>query len=232
MDVTIYGLRCPINGEIKYVGKAVDATKRCAQHTSSKELKKETHKTHWLRKLLKNGLYPEVVVLETVENDKWQEREIWWIAHLRSQGAKLTNIRKGGNGFQFGDTHSEETRKKISKAGKGRVTSEETRMKISASFTAEKRAECGTRMKEMLAKFDGNRRAALKTGKIKHAKAASQFRGVTYNTRPGRVKRWVARLNTPEGKTIQLGYFLHEQDAALAYNAAAIKYIGADAVLN
>lgn len=232
MDITIYGLRCPISGEIRYVGKAVDATKRFSQHISTREIKKETHKTHWLRKLLKAGLYPEVVVLETVRDGKWQEREIWWIAHLREQGANLTNMRKGGNGFAFGDKHSEETKRKISKAGKGRVITEETRMKMSASYTKEQRVKCAARMKEMLAKFDDKRRAALKTGKIKHAKAASKFRGVTYNTRAGRVKRWVARLNTPEGKTIQLGYFLHEQDAALAYNAAAIKHLGADAVLN
>lgn len=55
----------------------------------------------------------------------------------------------------------------------------------------------------------------------------SIYKGLVYNKS---VCRWRAKLYA--GKTIELGYFERECDAALAYNEAAIKYHGEFACLN
>jgi hypothetical protein len=44
-------------------------------------------------------------------------------------------------------------------------------------------------------------------------------------------KNWRAQI-TVNYKNINLGRFMNEQEAALAYNAAALKYYGQFAVLN
>lgn len=60
----------------------------------------------------------------------------------------------------------------------------------------------------------------------KRKKASSKFKGVDYHN-----SLWRARL-TFKGKTYELGTFKNEIEAAEAYNEAAIKYYGANAILN
>lgn len=66
------------------------------------------------------------------------EREVYWIAkdktYLREYGYNMT---KGGDG-RVGIPHSEETKQKIGKAGKGRTCSEETRRKMSEAHKGKK----------------------------------------------------------------------------------------------
>lgn len=59
----------------------------------------------------------------------------------------------------------------------------------------------------------------------------SGYRGVWQSVHPPRIPRWRACISV-EGKTIHLGTFLSAVDAARAYDAAAMRYHGADAVLN
>ena len=54
------------------------------------------------------------------------------------------------------------------------------------------------------------------------------FKGVHWNERS---KKWVSRIQC-NGKRIALGYFKNINDAARAYNAAALKYHGEFAYLN
>jgi hypothetical protein len=61
----------------------------------------------------------------------------------------------------------------------------------------------------------------------KHGKS-SKFKGVTWKTSHN---RWVAQLrNAP--KTVHLGYFKYETEAALAYDRAAVIYFGEFALTN
>jgi hypothetical protein len=56
----------------------------------------------------------------------------------------------------------------------------------------------------------------------------SKYKGVSFHARP---RRWVAAI-IPNGKKIQIGTYLTEIEAAIAYNKAAIKYFGEYAWLN
>ena len=57
---------------------------------------------------------------------------------------------------------------------------------------------------------------------------SSQFKGVSWHKRD---KKWQASIRV-DGKLIGLGYFKLELNAALAYDAAALKYFGEFACLN
>ena len=78
----------------------------------------------------------------------------------------------------------------------------------------------------------GNLRLATKQQNAANSKVRSDntsgFKGVTLNTRVG---RWVAQIHVG-GKNIGLGYFRHREDAARAYDAAAIKHFGEFALTN
>ena len=56
----------------------------------------------------------------------------------------------------------------------------------------------------------------------------SVYKGVTYHVRQG---RWIAQIRTPNGRK-WLGTFSTQQEAALAYNKAAIAVFGEHARLN
>ncbi len=61
-----------------------------------------------------------------------------------------------------------------------------------------------------------------------HTKKHSQYKGVTWRAIR---KRWQANIYLG-GKTVCLGYFVNEVDAAMAYNEAALYYFGEFARLN
>jgi hypothetical protein len=56
----------------------------------------------------------------------------------------------------------------------------------------------------------------------------SGFKGVRWRRQE---RKWVARI-TVEGKKVGLGFFDHPEEAAHAYNKAAVKYFGEFATLN
>lgn len=63
-------------------------------------------------------------------------------------------------------------------------------------------------------------------------KTSSKYKGVhARKDREHRKDKWVARIAV-DGKRIHLGYFNSEEEAALAYNNAAMKYFGEFANLN
>lgn len=58
--------------------------------------------------------------------------------------------------------------------------------------------------------------------------SSSKYKGVTFYKRD---QKWQAKI-APHGKSIHLGYFEDEMEAAKAYNAAALQHFGAFARLN
>jgi hypothetical protein len=105
----IYGLydpRVPITlSSVRYIGKTSQSLReRMRKHLKAIELKTMTHKNNWIKKLLEEGITPEIVTL--VEGSKmiaWQEMEMRMIALAKRSNAELTNGTCGGDG---GDTWS------------------------------------------------------------------------------------------------------------------------------
>lgn len=124
----IYALCDPDTQEVRYVGKADDVQKRYEQHIWIKA-SPNSYRKSWIKSLQKQGKQPLIKVLEEVDASIWKERERWWIAEMRRQGARLTNLTDGGDGVD-GLKHTPESLRKMSEAHKGHVTAPETRTKL------------------------------------------------------------------------------------------------------
>ena len=128
----IYGLRCPLSGEIRYVGQTIKKiNRRLAEHRCDKRF--NTHKVNWINKLDKLNILDNLAIelLEECEEDLLNEKEQYWIEKLKQDGCKLVNLTNGGIGS--GKVCSEETRKKISESNKGKKLSEKSKKRISKS---------------------------------------------------------------------------------------------------
>ena len=135
----VYKLICPISGECRYVGKTVQSlSKRLYKHKYDKKFN-PSHKNSWLIQLDAKGLLDELKIelIEECNVSVLNDREIFWIAKLKNDGYKLTNMTDGGDVGSLGHKHTDEAKRKISEAGKrfkGIKRSEKTRKKISDSL--------------------------------------------------------------------------------------------------
>lgn len=127
----IYALVDPLGNEERYVGKSKDPNYRMQDHLKDNS---KTYKVHWLKKMQSEGRFPILKILETVSaQDKWQDREKFWIKKLKSQGCRLTNSTPGGEGGGAdGRIWSLESRQKLRSKHIGMKNSPETRKKLSA----------------------------------------------------------------------------------------------------
>lgn len=152
-SATIYCLRCPETGEIRYVGKCDNLKTRFLYHIRDK---RASHRASWIKSLQARGTNPHISILEICKYSEWQSRETFWIRKLKSEGFRLTNMNEGGLG---GCSPSCEVIEKIraSKLGKKRnpFFTEKHKLAISERFKGKPKSE------ETKAKM----RAALKSRK-------------------------------------------------------------------
>lgn len=85
----IYGLKDPRDGQIYYVGKSNKPRQRLSQHLGREDCNK--YKKAWLTDLKRNGLRPNLVILEETKGN-WQDAERSWIAKGIDNDWPLTNI--------------------------------------------------------------------------------------------------------------------------------------------
>lgn len=93
---TIYGLRDPGSGVIRYVGQTDgDPMYRLHEHVTHTQHGRERNrrKAEWIAGLLAKKEMPILVVLERCVRSKLNERERWWIKHYLNQGIELVNAR-------------------------------------------------------------------------------------------------------------------------------------------
>lgn len=146
-SVFIYALCDPESMTVRYIGKAKNLEHRLKAHMNDKD---DTRKARWIRSLRERNLAPVVIVLEIIDEQKWQEAERRWIALYRNTGLDLTNHTDGGEGLT---NASEETRQKLSAIGNAMwndpeqreklltaVKSPERRAKISAALTGKQKS--------------------------------------------------------------------------------------------
>ena len=130
--IYIYALVDPSTKEIRYIGKTTQPKERLQNQCNDKSV---TWRTNWIQSVLKRGERPELVILETLSDDSdWQTVEKEWIARGRKAGWRLTNCTDGGDGVVNltgpskdrllrtwrGRKHTEETKRKIGQASRGR----------------------------------------------------------------------------------------------------------------
>lgn len=116
----VYALCDPETLEIRYIGKSVSGLRRPKAHTSPHSLKSPTHKNRWIKSLLRQGLYPLIVVLEDVRSQVCLgQAEIRHIRCARLLGVRLTNATDGGDGA-LGRKWSASQHERMMRALKGR----------------------------------------------------------------------------------------------------------------
>jgi hypothetical protein len=139
----------------RYIGKIIcDLNKRLKGHLFDVNTKKlKNHLCCWLKSLLKNKIFPSIILIGEVEGDGCKE-EIAWIKYGKEEGWNLTNTTDGGEGgapFR-GHHHSLQTRKKMSlhNAWKGKHSnrfgakcSNETKKRISLVTSGKNNGMCG-----------------------------------------------------------------------------------------
>lgn len=109
MPIIIYGLRCPLTGHIRYVGKAVNLMRRFHEHIY--RCRGQSHKDRWIRRLRDQGLRPEVVILhEIADGTDWRVVERAVICAAKEARLPLTNMTAGGSGVELIDLATEERR--------------------------------------------------------------------------------------------------------------------------
>lgn len=81
-----------------YIGKTNDVKRRFRQHLNNPG-SPHTRKYRWLTFLKKAEVIPKIKILEEVrEQDRWQDRERYWIKFLKDEGISLCNGTDGGDG--------------------------------------------------------------------------------------------------------------------------------------
>ena len=104
--VTIYALCEPIDkwktGDVRYVGKTVRTVwHRVRAHSyAAKKPSPRLPVARWLKKHIEAGDPFHIKHLERVPpGSNWIERERFWIAKYRNEGARLLNLTDGGDGL-------------------------------------------------------------------------------------------------------------------------------------
>lgn len=154
-SVHIYALVDPRAPAIfRYVGKTTRSLgKRLSRHVfESRHEGESTHKCRWVRSLVRDGVRPQIVLLETVDSSEWEAAER---RHIAKHRATLTNATDGGDGCvglseearakissaRRGLPIGEEHRRKLSEANRGKTLSDEVKQKISAAGKGKRRSD-------------------------------------------------------------------------------------------
>ena len=87
----IYGLYCPVTGDLRYIGKAKDARARLKGHLRDCR-RRQTPLYVWMR-----SLTSQPIVRILAESLDWAATERELIAQHRANGADLLNVSAGGN---------------------------------------------------------------------------------------------------------------------------------------
>jgi len=102
MITYIYVLICPIDEQLKYIGKANSPERRVKDHLTDFR-GCEYDKALWIRKLKAQKLKPELLIISEVEMENWKEEERFYIEYFKYLGIKLVNSKPGGNGLSVGN---------------------------------------------------------------------------------------------------------------------------------
>ncbi len=135
---TVYGLYSTRDNRVRYVGQTTGLPEwRMGRHRADARAGKTSAVAVWMRKEIEAGF--DVAMQVIVEAGTLNETEILVIAAMRAEGRDLLNVNAGGRckaGDRTNKPVSDETRRKISAAHKGKAVSAEVRARMSESKRA------------------------------------------------------------------------------------------------
>lgn len=131
VSTSVYLVQSLDNGGV-YVGISANPRRRWNEH----KVRSKSVLTPLYASMRAHGVdRHQFSLLETYGDRKDAcESEVWLIAYLRAMGARVFNLREGGDGSSIGFVHTAETRAKMSRASKGRKLSDEHRQSISRFY--------------------------------------------------------------------------------------------------
>lgn len=136
----VYRIINKLNGK-SYIGQTIYDSPRKRWDTHKSNYKKEKHQEYLYRAMRKHGFENfEFIIICKCTKEELSELERTYIKEFNTFGRFGYNMTSGGEGTRDCKA-SDETRKKISLAGKGRVPTEETRKKLSLANMGHKLSE-------------------------------------------------------------------------------------------
>lgn len=258
MEYKIYFLIDPSTGDVRYVGKT---TKKLTYRLMNGHMQdpSRTHKTNWIKSLKNKGLLPEIKLVKICESeDRCNYAEKFYIKLLgradKCEGI-LVNATDGGEGTA-GRVLSDETKRKISKGNKGKLLGRKLSDKVKnkmaktrSSFSDKKKKEIGRKISKatkgrVVSDETKEKLREINLGRIhseeikdkiskngigyKYKNSSSEFLGVSHISTQ-KLYRATLRYNR---KSIIIGHFKSEIDAAIAYNKKTYELYGNEAKLN
>lgn len=131
----IYCLLEPDSSEIRYVGITTRSLKRRLQlHCYATSLRKNTHRSAWIKSLLRDGMQPIIRLLEDCSSEgEMREGERLYIEYFKWLGRRLVNSTAGGEcaNPRQGNSLTQEHKDAISRGNKGKKWTEEMRKRHS-----------------------------------------------------------------------------------------------------
>lgn len=234
MESKITGVYCieNINNGKKYIGIARDIQSRWKKHIY--KLSKNNHSNSYLQSVYNNeglDILKFYVIQELPDEEEiLKNMETYWICYFNSYAPENGgyNLTRGGDGC-WGREYSDETKQKLSKALIERDVpmymlpkSQETIKKLSESKMGKNNPFFGKKHSQKTIDIIINKNQGSKSRK----NSWSKYVGVSFKK-----SKWRSYI-TVNKRMIELGSFSLEEDAALAYNDAAIKFYGENAKLN
>lgn len=248
----IYGLVDPRTNHVRYVGKANRPKHRLTSHLTPTQMNRSTPKINWFNELHSEGKIPDIVILEEVVYDKWQDAEKKWIRHYRNVLGypPLTNI---GDGGECGTASPEAVKRaaarrvgvpmplgtgaKISAANKGRVIRDKARAANAEhqrnrwkNASEKERQEMLKNLRTPYTESKRKKRSIDARFATRKQDAVSRYRNVIRVIREGKTL-WKAGCII-DGRQVHIGYFDAEEEAAKARDVFILKYVGEEAPLN
>lgn len=131
-NIFIYGLIDTETNQLRYIGKSINPLVRYRKHLQESK-KKLTYKDRWINFLIEKKYKPELLIIDEVDKDGWEFWEKHYIAYFKFIGCKLTNTTNGGENPPNikGRKRTKEEIERISNSNLGKKRTEETRKNIS-----------------------------------------------------------------------------------------------------
>jgi group I intron endonuclease len=235
----IYCIENIVNGK-KYTGKAYHIYRRWNAHRNElngNRSRCEVLQRAWNKYGEENFRFTILIICE---RSMLNDLEKFFIKNLHSHVSEGGyNIAWGGQSSFEGRHHTEESKQKLREAHIGTTMSEEAKQKDRESNMGEKNGffgkhhtdEAKEKMSQRRESIIGDKNPAYgkhyNQGIQTNKNAKNKYVGV----RKRKGKTYSARIHY-NGEEIYLGSFKTEENAAKAYNEAALKYYGEDAKLN